>query len=169
MKLFKGQKIWQLFLKFLKFGVLFCWCMDGMDLLMSRAVLTFSQTTNFRLFQTERVCRRQFQLRWKWQKFHQMGRKHCGKRRNCSSRAISPFPTVFSKGFYCRHVKRIKRKLNASAKRVDTDQPTWSAQADLNRYSLLFFLKNVLLSTLFLCIITDYGTFLNNNQSSALI
>ena len=23
--------------------------------------------------------------------------KHCGKRRNCSSRAISPFPTVFSK------------------------------------------------------------------------
>ena len=34
-----------------------------------------------------------------------MGRKHCGKRRNCSSRAISPFPTVFSKDFYCRHVK----------------------------------------------------------------
>ena len=27
-----------------------------------------------------------------------MGRKHCGKRRNCSLRAISPFPTVFSKG-----------------------------------------------------------------------
>ena len=23
-------------------------------------------------------------------------RKHCGKRRNCSSRAISPFPTAFS-------------------------------------------------------------------------
>ena len=28
-----------------------------------------------------------------------------GKRRNCSLRAISPFPTVFSKGLYCRHVK----------------------------------------------------------------
>ena len=27
----------------------------------------------------------------------QMGRKHCGKRRNCSLRAISPFPTMFSK------------------------------------------------------------------------
>ena len=27
----------------------------------------------------------------------QMGRKHCGKRRNCSLQAISPFPTVFSK------------------------------------------------------------------------
>ena len=25
--------------------------------------LTLSQTTNFRLFQTERVCRRQFQIR----------------------------------------------------------------------------------------------------------
>ena len=26
-----------------------------------------------------------------------MGRKHCGKRRNCSLRAISPFSTVFSR------------------------------------------------------------------------
>ena len=34
-----------------------------------------------------------------------MGRKHLGKRRNCSLRAISPFPTVFSKDFYYRHVK----------------------------------------------------------------
>ena len=34
-----------------------------------------------------------------------MGRKHCGKRRNCSLQAISAFPTVFSKGLYCRHVK----------------------------------------------------------------
>ena len=28
-----------------------------------------------------------------------MGRKHCGKMRNGSLRAISPFPTVFSKDF----------------------------------------------------------------------
>ena len=34
-----------------------------------------------------------------------MGRKHCGKRRNCSLRASSPFPTVFSKDLYYRHVK----------------------------------------------------------------
>ena len=34
-----------------------------------------------------------------------MGRKHCGKRRNCSLRAISSFPTVFSKDFFCRRVK----------------------------------------------------------------
>ena len=26
----------------------------------------------------------------------QVFRKHCGKRRNCSLRAISPFPTMFS-------------------------------------------------------------------------
>ena len=42
----------------------------------------------------------------KWQKVIQTGRKHCGKRRNCSLRAISPFPTVFSKGLFPRGVKR---------------------------------------------------------------
>ena len=36
----------------------------------------------------------------------QTGRKHCGKRRNCSSQAISPFPTVFSKDLCCRHITR---------------------------------------------------------------
>ena len=34
----------------------------------------------------------------------QTGRKHCGKRRNCSLQAISPFPTVFSKDLYCMHI-----------------------------------------------------------------
>ena len=29
-----------------------------------------------------------------------MDRKHCGKRRNCSLQAISPFPTVFSEGLF---------------------------------------------------------------------
>ena len=32
-------------------------------------------------------------------------RKQCRMMRNCSLRAISPFPTVFSKDLYCRHVK----------------------------------------------------------------
>ena len=36
-----------------------------------------------------------------------MGRKHCGKRRNCSLRAISPFPTAFSKGLFPRGVKNV--------------------------------------------------------------
>ena len=35
----------------------------------------------------------------------QKGRKHYGKRRNCSLQAISPFLTVFSKDLNCRHVK----------------------------------------------------------------
>ena len=33
------------------------------------------------------------------------GRKHCGKRRNCWLPAFSPFPTMFSKGFFLRVVK----------------------------------------------------------------
>ena len=70
-----------------------------------RQNLTLSQTTNSRLFQTERLCRQQFKIWWKWQKVLLKGRKHCGKRRNCSLRAMSPFPTVFLKDLYCRHVK----------------------------------------------------------------
>ena len=35
-----------------------------------------------------------------------MGRKHCGKRRNCSLKGpISPFTTVLLKDLYNRHVK----------------------------------------------------------------
>ena len=68
--------------------------------------LTHYQSTNFRLFQTERDCRRQFQIWQRWQKVIQTGRKHRGKRRNCSLRAISPFPTVFSKGLFPWGVKR---------------------------------------------------------------
>ena len=59
----------------------------------------------FRFSQTERVCRRQFQIWRKWLKVLRMGRKRCGKRRNCSLCAISPFHTVFLKDSFCRHVK----------------------------------------------------------------
>ena len=31
--------------------------------------------------------------------------ENSGKKRNCSLRAISPFPTVFSEDLFCRHVK----------------------------------------------------------------
>ena len=67
-------------------------------------ISTLSQTTNFRL-QTEKVHRRQLQIRSKWHKLLHMVEKSCGKRRNCSLRAISPFPAVFSKDLYCTHVK----------------------------------------------------------------
>ena len=43
-------------------------------------MLTLSQTTNFRLFQTETVCRQHYPIRWKWYKVFLTGRKHCGKR-----------------------------------------------------------------------------------------
>ena len=33
------------------------------------------------------------------------GRKHCGERRKCWLPSFSPFPTVFSKGFFYRVVK----------------------------------------------------------------
>ena len=36
-----------------------------------------------------------------------MGRKHYRKRRNCSLRAISPFPTVFSKGMFPRGRQKV--------------------------------------------------------------
>ena len=68
--------------------------------------LTHYQTTNFRLFQTEWVCRRQFQIWGKWQKVIQTGRKHWGKRRNCLLRAIFTFSTVLSKGLFPRGIKR---------------------------------------------------------------
>ena len=41
--------------------------------------LTLSQTTNFRLFQTERACRRQFKIWWKWQRVIHMDGKHWEK------------------------------------------------------------------------------------------
>ena len=68
--------------------------------LLHKLRLSHYQTTNFRLFQIERFCRWQFQIWRKWKNVIQTGRKHCRKRRNCSLRAISPFPTAFSKGFF---------------------------------------------------------------------
>ena len=40
----------------------------NMTIAVAKGILTFSQSTNFRLFQNERVCRQQFQIWWKWQK-----------------------------------------------------------------------------------------------------
>ena len=57
--------------------------------------LTLSQTTKYRLFLTERLCRWQFQIWWKWQKALQTGRLHCGKRRNCSNEQFLLFLQCF--------------------------------------------------------------------------
>ena len=74
----------------INFGSIFC-------IMKYQTGLTLSQTTNFWLFQVERVCRRQFQIWQKLQKVLEKGRKYYGKRRNCLLWAISPFPTVFSR------------------------------------------------------------------------
>ena len=64
-----------------------------------------SQMTNFKGFQTESLQTTISNLMNMAESSPKGYRKHCGKRRNCSLRAISPFPTVFSKDLYCRHVK----------------------------------------------------------------
>ena len=62
--------------------------------------LSHYQKTNFKLFQAQRVCRRQF-------KFDENGRKLSKQIENTVGKgAISPFPTVFSKGLFPRGVKR---------------------------------------------------------------
>ena len=61
-------------------------------------ILTHYQTTNFRLFQTERVCGRQFQIWRKWQQVIQTGRKHCGKKEKLLVTSnFSFFPYCFQK------------------------------------------------------------------------
>ena len=42
----------------------------------------FPKRQIFRIFQTQRLCRHEFQIWWKWQKVFQTCRKHWGKRRN---------------------------------------------------------------------------------------
>ena len=58
-------------------------------------LLTLSQTTNLRLFQTERVS-----------EINVNGRKLSRREENTVEKEeIAPFPVVFSKGLYCSHVK----------------------------------------------------------------
>ena len=72
-------------------------------LLFNNNSFILSQTINNRLFQTERL--KTISNLMKIAEVLQKDRKHCGTRRNCSLRAISLCPTVFSKGLYCRQVK----------------------------------------------------------------
>ena len=62
----------------------------------SQWYLTLSQTTNFRLFQTEEFTDDSFEFDQHGKKFSKRVENTVGKRRNCSLRAISPFPIVFS-------------------------------------------------------------------------
>ena len=68
-------------------------------------ILTLSQTTNFRLFQTERVCRRQFQFDENGRKFSKRVKNTVEKGEITRYEQFFPVPTVFSKDLYSRHVK----------------------------------------------------------------
>ena len=64
----------------------------------------FPKMSNSRLFQTKRVCRQHFSdlIKIAEIKLSKWVENTTG---NCSKRVISPFPTVFSKDLYWRHVK----------------------------------------------------------------
>ena len=123
---------------------------------VARSRLTLSHTTNFRLIQTERVCRRQFHIWRKWQKVIQTDRKHCGKRRNCSLWAISPFPSVF-KRFVSQELQKVS--FCGNGLRVFTKQTLllrpwergpskvlWGKKVKMSVISIFFFSQNVFYS-----------------------
>ena len=68
-------------------------------------LLTLSHTTILDSSKLKEIADDNFKFDKNGGKGLQTGRKHCGKRRNCSLRAISPFPAVFSKDLHCRQVK----------------------------------------------------------------
>ena len=59
--------------------------------------LTLSQTTHFRQLQTERACRRQFQIWWKWQNVLQMDENTVGKGEFARYEQFILFPYCFEK------------------------------------------------------------------------
>ena len=63
-------------------------------------ILTHYQTTNVRLLQTERVCRRQLQTGRKSKKVIQTGRKHCGKGEIARYEQFLLFPHCFQKACF---------------------------------------------------------------------
>ena len=59
-----------------------------------------------RLLQIQSICRRQNDCESKIEIGVGKDRKHCWKRRKCWLPAFSPFPTMFSKAFFSRGVKK---------------------------------------------------------------
>ena len=67
---------------------------------------TVSQTTNFDISKLKEFTHDNFEFDENGCKFSKSIENTVGKRRNCSLRANSPFPTVFlKKKLYCRPVK----------------------------------------------------------------
>ena len=66
----------------------------------------FTKQQNFGFVQIQSICRRQNKCDSKTEICFGTGRKHCWKRRKCCLPAFSPFPTMFSKGYFPKVVKR---------------------------------------------------------------
>ena len=66
------------------------------------------------------------------------GRKRCGKRRNCSLRAISPFPTEFSEDLYCRHVKN-QGLFGKGLKYLEKYRKCWSNRINCSPFLTMFY------------------------------
>ena len=66
--------------------------------------LTLSQTTSFRLFENEKVCRRQFTFDENGRKFSKRVENAVGKGEIARNEQFLLFPQCFSKYLYCRHV-----------------------------------------------------------------
>ena len=72
---------------------------------LKKSLNTLTKRQDFRLIQIENICRRQNKFEYKIRTSFGKGRKRCGKRRKCWLPTFSPFPTMFSKGFFPRVVK----------------------------------------------------------------
>ena len=67
--------------------------------------LNFTKRLNFRLVQTESICRPRNKCNFTTEILVGMDRKHCRKGRKCWLPAFSPFPTMISKAFFSRFAK----------------------------------------------------------------
>ena len=69
------------------------------------ATSLFTKPQNLSLVQIKSIWKQQNKCEQKLEICSGKGRKHCGKRGKCWLPAFSPFPTMFSKGFFLRVVK----------------------------------------------------------------
>ena len=91
--------------KWFNFWVIVSWAMLSIWTSLKFCYLVNSFPNNkFQTLSYKRVCGQQFQIWCKCQEVPQTGRKHWEKEK-CSFQKNSPFPAVFSRDLFCRHVK----------------------------------------------------------------
>ena len=78
------RRIWRQFFLYVLHQIITWSRIVGSRLILNPTNEPFSKPQFFRLFQTDSVCRRQFQIWWKWHNVLWTSGKHYGKRKNCS-------------------------------------------------------------------------------------